>query len=212
MAFDLDDEELRATKKMYQTKRDKATVKLINKKGSWKEVLNRARTTVGKNELNKEPSDNFKKKILFAEHSPIRSLIYCFKITNLKTWIATHFVRHHEGIEKWVKSQRTDRTGINRDKLTQDEKVEMEIEANAQALINISRKRLCNQASSETKEVMQQIKNEVKKDDEFLARVMVPECVYRNGICPEIKSCNYNKTEQFKKELSDYKALQDEER
>ena len=32
MAFDLDDEELRATKKMYQTKRDKAIVKLINKK------------------------------------------------------------------------------------------------------------------------------------------------------------------------------------
>ena len=69
-------------------------VKLINIKGTWEEVVNRARTTVGKEELGKEPSDKFKRKILMAEHSPIRGLIYCFKITNLKSWVATHFVRH----------------------------------------------------------------------------------------------------------------------
>lgn len=70
-------------------------VELTKIKGDWKEVLNKARTTVHKDELNKEPSDTFKRKILRAEHSPIRSLIYCFKITNLKSWIATHLVRHH---------------------------------------------------------------------------------------------------------------------
>jgi hypothetical protein len=70
-------------------------VELKDVKGSWNEVLNRARTTVNKKELEKEPSDEFKRKILRAEHSPIRGLIYCFKITNLKSWVATHFVRHH---------------------------------------------------------------------------------------------------------------------
>lgn len=70
-------------------------VELTNIKGSWEEVANRARITVGKEELGKEPSDKFKRSILMAEHSPIRSLIYCFKITNLKSWVATHFVRHH---------------------------------------------------------------------------------------------------------------------
>ena len=64
-------------------------VKLTNIKGSWTEVVNRARTTVGKEELGKEPSDTFKRKILRAEHSPIRSLIYCFKITNLKSPLLT---------------------------------------------------------------------------------------------------------------------------
>lgn len=179
-------------------------VELKNVKGDWKEVLTRARTTVGKEELGKEPSDNFKKRILMAEHSPIRGLIYCFKITNLKSWVATHFVRHHVGVEKWVRTQRSDRTGINRDDLPQGAEVEMEIEANAQALINMSRKRLCNQASPETREVMQEMKKEVSKRDEFLARVMVKECVYR-GFCPEIKSCNYDKTEEFEKELKDYR-------
>lgn len=179
-------------------------VKLTNIKGTWEEVVNRARTTVGKEELGKEPSDKFKRKILMAEHSPIRGLIYCFKITNIKSWVATHFVRHHVGVEKWVRTQRTDRTGISRDELPQGAEVEMEIEANAQALINISRKRLCNQASPETREVMQEIKKEVSKRDEFLANVMVKECIYR-GFCPEINSCNYDKTEKFKKELEDYR-------
>ena len=167
-------------------------VELTKIKGTWEDVANRARTTVHKDELGKEPSDNFKRKILRAEHSPIRSLIYCFKITNLKSWVATHLVRHHVGVEKWVRTQRTDRTGVNRDELPQGAEVEMEIEANAQALINMARKRLCSQASPETREVMESIKEEVSKRDKFLAEVMVKECVYR-GFCPEMKSCKYDK-------------------
>lgn len=116
------------------------------------------------------------------------------------------------GIEKWIRTQRTDRTGINRDELPQGAEVEMELEANAQALINISRKRLCNQAAPETREVMQAIKNEVSKRDKFMAEVMVRECVYRNGLCPEITSCGYNKTSQFKKELQQYINPESEEK
>lgn len=179
-------------------------VELKDVKGSWEEVANRARTTVHKDELGKEPSDSFKRKILRAEHSPIRSLIYCFKITNLKSWVATHLVRHHVGVEKWVRTQRTDRTGVNRDELPQGAEVEMEIEANAQALINMSRKRLCSQASPETREVMEAMKEEVSKRDKFLAEVMVKECVYR-GYCPEMWSCNYDKTEQFQQEVEEYR-------
>lgn len=179
-------------------------VELKDIKGSWEEVANRARTTVHKDELGKEPSDSFKRKILRAEHSPIRSLIYCFKITNLKSWVATHLVRHHVGVEKWVRTQRTDRTGVNRDELPQGAEVEMELEANAQALINMSRKRLCSQASPETREVMEAMKEEVSKRDKFLAEVMVKECVYR-GYCPEMWSCNYDKTEQFQQEVEEYR-------
>ena len=152
-------------------------MELTDIKGSWTEVVNRARTTVGKEELGKEPSDTFKRKILRAEHSPIRSFIFCFKITNLKSWIAPHFVRHHVGVEKWVRTQRSDRTGIDRDDLPQGAEVEMEIEANAQALINIARKRLCSQASVETREVMDAIKKEVEKKDPIVADVMVKECI-----------------------------------
>lgn len=179
-------------------------VELTNIKGSWKEVLNRARTTVSKKELDKEPSDKFKDNIMRAEHSPIRSLIFCFKITDLKSWVATHFVRHHVGVEKWVSTQRTDRTGKNRDELSQSEPVTMELEANAQALINMSRKRLCNQASAETRQTMEEIKKEVSKRDKFVAKYMVKECVYR-GHCPEMNPCGYDKTEKFKRDLEEYR-------
>ena len=190
---------------------DKAKVELTGVKGSWNEVLNKARTTVHKEELDKEPSDSFKRKILRAEHSPIRSLIFNFKITNLKSWIATHFARHHVGIEKWIRTQRSDRTGVDRDELPQGAKVEMDYEANTQALINISRKRLCNQAHPETRAVMEDMKKEVEKVDPFVAEVMVKECVYRNGFCPEMNPCGYNKTESFKKELRKYRGDDDGE-
>ena len=93
---------------------------------------------------------------------------------------------------------------MNRDELPQGAEVEMELEANAQALINMSRKRLCSQASPETREVMEAMKEEVSKRDKFLAEVMVKECVYR-GYCPEMWSCNYDKTEQFQQEVEEYR-------
>lgn len=179
-------------------------VELKKIKGDWLEVVNRARITVNKEELNKEPSDTFKKKILMAEHSPIRSLIFCFKISNLKSWIATHLVRHHIGVEKFVRTQRTDRTGIDRNELPQGAEVEMELEANTQALINIARKRLCTQASSETREVVQAMKEKVAKVEPLVANIMVKECIYR-GFCPEMWSCGYDKTEAFKEELENYR-------
>lgn len=108
------------------------------------------------------------------------------------------------GVTPWISTQRSDRTGVNRDELPQGQPVTMELEANAQALINMSRKRLCNQASKETREVMEAMKKTVAEKDEFMARVMVKDCIYKNGLCSEMKSCGYNKTEKFKEELKEY--------
>ena len=95
-------------------------------------------------------------------------------------------------------------TGVNRDELPQGAEVEMEMEANAQALINMARQRLCSQASPETREVMEAMKEEVSKSDKFVAEVMVKECVYR-GYCPEMWSCGYDKTDKFKEEVEKYR-------
>ena len=77
-------------------------------KADWKRVLNAARRTWGKTPLDKEPSDKFKRKILLAEHSPIRLLEYDFTIEGIRQWVTTHIVRHHEGCEKFVHTQRQD--------------------------------------------------------------------------------------------------------
>lgn len=176
---------------------------------SWLKVKQSARTTVSKEGAGKYPDDKWKKSILLAEHSPIRKIKFSWKWSDLKSWVSVHFVRHHIGILHYVSTQRTDRTGVDRDELRQDALVEHECEANAQALINISRKRLCFQASHETIEAWRQVREEVRKHDPILASVMVRECIYR-GFCPEMKPCGYCNTKLYKSELEEYRRKEDE--
>jgi len=174
----------------------------------WAEVKRAARTTINKSGTGSAPTDVWKKTILLAEHSPIRKIRFSWRWENLKSWVSVHFVRHKFGIEHWVSTQRSDRTGIDRDKSPQDTPVSHECEANAQALISISRKRLCNQASPETRKAWIEVKAEVGKVDPVLCSVMVPECIYR-GFCPEFHSCGYAETEDYRKRLEIYRRKEE---
>lgn len=180
---------------------------------SWKRVLNAARRTIGKNPIDKEPSDSWKAKMLLAEHSPIRLLEYDWSWSNIKQWVTAHLVRHHEGCEKFVHTQRGDRRKIledygvtTRDDLPQGAENDMDMTCNAQALINISRKRLCNCASKETREAWLKVKEKISEVDPVLASKMVPECLYR-GFCPEFMNpCGYSKTNKYEKDLIKYRT------
>ena len=81
----------------------------INTIGTWKRALDMARMTVGKKPLDKEPSSEQKKQMLLAEHSPIRMVVYDVFWEGIKQRVTVHYVRHHEGIEKFVSTQRDDR-------------------------------------------------------------------------------------------------------
>jgi hypothetical protein len=170
---------------------------------NWRDVADAARTTIHLPEGVKEPSSSWKRRILLAEHSPIRQMIFKWKWIDLPYWVSVHFVRHKFGIEHFVSTQRSDRTGVQRDNLPQAAPVNHECFANAQAMIFISRKRLCGQASPETRAAWKLVLDEVKKCEPELWSVCVPECVYR-GFCPEFKSCGYAGTEEFKKARQDY--------
>lgn len=163
--------------------------KIIKVKGDWEEVVNDCRATVGKEELGKEPSAAFKRAILVSEHSPIRdiSIKWCWR--KMKHWITVHWVRHKW--EKFVQSQREDRAELPcpRDELPQGELQNFTGEANIQHLIDTQRKRLCYQASPETREYAEDLKITIGEEvDEHIAWVMVPNCIYRGG-CPEMKMC-----------------------
>jgi hypothetical protein len=172
-------------------------------KGTWREVADAARTTVGMEKGEREPSSSWKKKMLLAEHSPIRKLLFCWKWVDLPYWCSVHLVRHKIGIEHWIKSQRSDRTGIPREELPQGALVTHECEANAQALITISRKRLCRQASPETRLAWTAVVAAVKSVDEAVASVCVPDCIYRGG-CYEMKPCRWNETDDYNRLLEKY--------
>ena len=179
----------------------------LGRKGNWREVADAARTTVSMEPGSGEPSNEWKKEMLLSEHSPIRKLIYRWKWINLPYCYSVHFVRHKFGIEHFVSSQREDRTSEDRSEKSQKEPVIHECEANAQAIINISRDRLCGQSKDETTEAwVMFLENIVRHTDPELADVCVRECVYR-GFCPERKSCGFVDTEEFELELKHYRKL-----
>lgn len=171
----------------------------------WSKVKRAARTTIRKDGEGTYPSDSWKKTILLAEHSPIRKIKVNWKWKNLLSWVSVHFVRHKFGIEHWVSTQRTDRTGKDRNKALQSAPVDHECDANAQALIFISRRRLCSQASKETRAAWKEVLEEVRKRDPVLASVCVRECTYR-GFCPEFESCGYVNTPEYQEELKAYRS------
>lgn len=154
----------------------------------WSAVLDNARFTMNKPDINKEPTDSFKEQILISEHSPIRSLIVKWDFVDIPYFVMVHLVRHHIGVEKFVTTSRSDRTGISRDELKQTDLVSMRCEANVQALINISKVRLCYQASKETRQAIELLKLALRQSDPKIADMLVPSCVYRCG-CPEPNSC-----------------------
>ena len=155
---------------------------------NWKNVKNKCRTTVNKEYSDKEATEKFKKQLLISEHSPIRLLNVDWSWKDMKSYVSVHFSRH-----KWecfVSTQRSDRTGVNRDELPQGAFVNMDGYANAQNLIDTARKRLCFQASPETRQAMCDLKKEITKQEPEIGKVLVPNCIYRGG-CPEFKSCGF---------------------
>ena len=146
--------------------------------------------TVGKKlkKNNNVVDDEWKKRLIESEHSPIRELWFGIQM-EIPYWVSVHFVRHHIGVNHYVQTQRTDRTGINRDELPQGEIVSHIMSVNAQELIFMAHKRLCKQASEETRQVMQEIVKQVITLCPYMKDVLVPMCVYRNGKCTEMFSC-----------------------
>lgn len=143
--------------------------------------------TVGKSST-KAPTEQWIERLIKAEHSPIRELWFGIKM-EIPYWVSVHFVRHHIGVNHYVQTQRSDRTGVNRDEKPQGEIVSHIMSVNAQELIFMAHKRLCKQASKETREVMQEIVKQVVAVAPYIKEVLVPLCAYRNGKCDEMFSC-----------------------
>ena len=177
----------------------------IKKITSWERVLNACRMTVNKKYLSKEPSDEFKKKLVRSEHSPLRVLEFDLTFHDIPYWIHTELVRHFIGFLPFVTTSRPDRTnsGLTRHEMPQDALVSMTVAINAQAFINISRVRLCRKAAQETQEVWQAAVDALRETEPILADACVRNCVYRSH-CPEIEPCGYSLTQHFRDSYQKY--------
>ena len=156
----------------------------------WVRVKNHCRTTVNKAFTDKEPTDDFKKKILISEHSPIRCLEIDWTWEDIPYWLSTEWSRHK--FEKFITSQRDDRKieEIPRGKKPQESPVNFDGYANAQNTIDAWRKRLCYKATPEARNLAEIFKYELHKIEPEWADVLQRNCIYRGG-CPEFSSCGY---------------------
>ena len=126
-------------------------------------------------------------RLYAMEHSPIRTQLFAVEMVGIPNFVSVHFVRHKIGVEHYVQTMRVDRGADElANRLTPTNHLMI---ANAQALINMARKRLCYKASPETRETMEQIRTAIGGVDPALGNVMVPECYYRGFICHERAMC-----------------------
>lgn len=154
----------------------------------WLEVKRRALVTIGREAIT-PPSEEWKVSILRARHSPIRRLNFAFLI-ECPYWVSVHLTRHHVGVTPYVRSQRNDRQdAYDRTKAPQDAPVTMIWDVNAEALMTIANKRLCKQASEETREVVRMMCDLVAKACPEVKSELVPMCVRNGGVCHEMHSC-----------------------
>lgn len=77
---------------------------------------------------------------------------------------------------------------------------------NAEAIINMSRKRLCTKASPETLEIWNNVVGLIEEADPDLAKHCVPQCI-NCGYCPEPKGCKLIKTALYQKRRNEYLKL-----
>lgn len=154
----------------------------------WLEVKRRALVTVGLNPKN-APDDEWKHRILEARHSPIRRLHFSFYLEGIPSWVSVHLVRHIHA-QPYVRSQRNDRQSeYDRAKAPQDAPVNMIWDMNAEELMAIANKRLCNQASPETQAVVREMCKLVEAQFPEFKGLLVPMCVYHGGVCHEMYPC-----------------------
>lgn len=175
-------------------------VKVVKWDVDWLEIKNLCRTTISMGDSKIEPTQEWKRKLLLAEHSPLRHSLITVELRDIPYYVSTHLVRHHMGVEKYVGTSREDRTGVDRTERKQTDLVTMRMDLNIQALINISRKRLCTQADKQTILVWTMLLEAIREYDKDIYWACVPEGIRSCGCTEGFGNCT--KCAQMLKNLS----------
>lgn len=153
----------------------------------WMEVKRRALVTVGKKPVN-PPDSKWKRKILYARHSPIRYLRFSFYL-EIPYYVSVHLARHVHA-QPYIRSQRNDRQNeYDRNAARQDAEVSMIWDMSAEELMTVANKRLCMKADPTTRLIVHEMCETVREVCPEIYDLLVPSCCYNGGLCHEIESC-----------------------
>ena len=133
------------------------------------------------------PSEKLVHDCLNARHSPIRVLNFAFLIEDIPSNTSVHLCRHVHAVP-FVSSLRNDRQNrMAGDKAPRDTPVDMIFYCNAEELMTIANKRLCNKAAPMTRKGVQMMCLEALDKMPELTGLLVPMCERCGGVCYEIQ-------------------------
>lgn len=159
----------------------------------WNTILNVCRTTQNKCAIEKEPSEEFKKKITRSRHSPIR-LIEFLITGELQGFVLTHISRHkHQLI--FIGTGRTDLTNKSERPLDTELRP-FNLYINADAFITLYEARSCFKASLETRNAVEEFKELVSTVEPLVSNHCFKPCE-KYGRCNEFEPCGYMNTNLY---------------
>lgn len=143
------------------------------------------------------------RRLYMSEHSPMYTQIFIIDLIDIPYFVSVHIRTHKKNfIAETVTSNRPDRGGAK--DAGRNTPVNMSIICNAKTIVDMCLKRLCTKASKETRDVFKLMKVRMKDVDPDLEKFMVPQCIYRCGLCTEWECCGYVLTDKFKEEFNEY--------
>lgn len=156
---------------------------VIEKLTDW-DLVKRAALQTRNLKMKTLPTKEWIMKMLRAEHSPLRCLHFYITFYDVPYFVHVHLVRHFMGLTPFVSTSRSDLTEVHdRSERIQTDLVNFSLDINAQAILNISYKRLCHKASEETQQLVNLLKEEMEKVDHHLCKDDGP-CLYTSGTVP----------------------------
>ncbi len=156
----------------------------------WERCKMLALNTIGKKYTGAEVSEEWKRKMLKAKHSPIRTLMFTIKV-EMPYFVSVHFVRHKFGIEHYVTSQRNDRqSNYDRELAPQSMMVTHVMDVNAEQIMFMAKRRLCNMADKTTRYTMAKICKEVENVNPEFKGLFKPMCEHLHE-CLEFNPCGH---------------------
>lgn len=162
----------------------------------WERCKDLAMRTMGKRWAGGKVTAEWMRRMLECRHSPIRTLMFTIEMS-VPYYVSVHLVRHKLGIEHYVQSQRNDRqASYDRELAPQNAMVFHTIDVNAEALMQISEKRLCGMADPVTRYVWSKVCRAVEEVNPEFCGHLLPQCE-RLLHCPEHEPCGHWQRERM---------------
>jgi hypothetical protein len=105
--------------------------------------------------------------------------------------VAMQLVTHRKkmGNYSWMSSGRPDLAYSLKTEYSRTQKVRIAMTFTPRGIIDMAHYRLCTNAELPTRKFMALLRDIMEEIDPNIARLMMPMCAYRNGLCTMIHGC-----------------------